>query len=92
LHDAVQCEQEGVPATVVITSAFPPIAETTARTLGVPGYHYIVVEHPIWTRTDEWMAATAAAVCDDVVRQLTVQAPTMESADSAPGSPDLPGS
>jgi hypothetical protein len=71
VHDAVQCEEEGVPATVVVTEVFPSIAEGTAVTLGVPGYHYAVIPHPIWTRDEAWMTGTADAIADLVASQLS---------------------
>jgi hypothetical protein len=71
VHDSVQFEAAGVPATTVITEVFKTIAESTATTLGVAGYHYAVVPHPIWARTPEWMHATAESIADLIADQLT---------------------
>jgi hypothetical protein len=73
VHDSVQCETAGIPATTVITEAFPTIAEGTAATLGVPGYHYAVVPHPIWTRDAEWMLAAAEEIAETIIAQLTMR-------------------
>jgi hypothetical protein len=71
LHDAIQCEQAGVPATVVITDVFPPVLTATGATLGAADYHSIVVEHPIWTRTMDWMEQVSEEMADQIVAQLT---------------------
>ncbi|MDQ1396409.1 MAG: hypothetical protein QOG64_1668 [Acidimicrobiaceae bacterium] len=71
MHDAVQCEAEGVPATAVITEVFTTIADGTGLSLGMPGYHYAVVPHPIWTRTPEWMRTTAEDLAGVIIEQLT---------------------
>jgi len=60
---------------VVVTDVFPSIAEGTASTLGVPGYHYAVIPHPIWTRTPEWMTETADSIADLVAGQLSTYRP-----------------
>jgi hypothetical protein len=73
VHDSVQSEAAGIPATTVITEAFPTIADGTAATLGVPGYHYAVVPHPIWTRDAEWIRATAEEIAETIIDQLTTR-------------------
>lgn len=83
MHDAVQCEAEGVPATAVLTDVFTTIAEGTAIALGVPGYHYAVVAHPIWTRTSDWMRATGEQLADLITGQLTAVQPTAAPPDGA---------
>ncbi|MHB1808526.1 MAG: UGSC family (seleno)protein [Solirubrobacteraceae bacterium] len=52
LHDAVQLERLGVPATVVITDVFQRTIASFSRTLGVEGYHSVVLPHPVSSRSD----------------------------------------
>ena len=49
----------GLPATVLITTPFQTLARKTANNLGQPGFVVQVVEHPVWTRDDAWIAAAA---------------------------------
>lgn len=64
-------EEAGVPATVLITEPFQGIVATHAAKLGAPGYHALVVPHPIWSRDEAGMEALARQVVDAAVAQLT---------------------
>jgi hypothetical protein len=67
----VLLEEAGVPATVLITEPFQGIVATHAAKLGAPGYHALVVPHPIWSRDEAGMEALARQVVDAAVAQLT---------------------
>lgn len=71
MHDAVQLEELGIAATVVITDPFQSLVASQARNLGVPGYHNVMVPHPISTKNDEHLRGLARSVVDSVRRQLT---------------------
>lgn len=64
-------EQCGTPATVLITEPFQGIVATSAARLGAPGYHSLVVPHPIWSRDEEGLRALARQLVDTAVAQLT---------------------
>lgn len=57
-------ERAGVPAVAVMTSAFVDGAELMAAALGVPGYPFAVIEHPISSATDAELEAKARATLD----------------------------
>jgi len=59
LHDAVAGERAGTPAVGVMTSAFVDGAALMATALGVPGYPFAVITHPISSATDEELRAKA---------------------------------
>lgn len=63
-------EQLGVPAAVVITEPFQGLAASFARSLGMPGYPAAMVPHPVSSKDEPWLAATAARVADAVARDL----------------------
>jgi hypothetical protein len=50
LHDAIQLESLGVPATVIITDVFPRTVASFARALGADGYAPVVLPHPVSSR------------------------------------------
>jgi hypothetical protein len=52
LRDAIMMESRGIPSTVIITEPFQGIVATHAVKLGIPGYHSVVLPHPIW-KTDD---------------------------------------
>jgi len=51
LHDGVSFEQFGKRAIVVCTEPFEVTAKNIARLLGLPDYPFVMVEHPIGSRT-----------------------------------------
>ena len=51
MHDGVSFEQFGKRAIVVCTEPFEVTAKNIARMLGLPDYPFVMVEHPIGSRT-----------------------------------------
>ena len=70
MHDAVSAERLGTPAVAVVTTAFVTGAETMAAALGVAGYGFAVVEHPIASATSTELAAKAASALDQATPLL----------------------
>ncbi|MCS7174062.1 MAG: hypothetical protein N0A24_12005, partial [Armatimonadetes bacterium] len=70
MADGIALEGRGIPTAVVITEAFSGIADTMARDLGVPGYPYVLIPHPISSLTAEELRARAEAALPEVVRLL----------------------
>jgi hypothetical protein len=70
LHDAVQIEAQGTPATLMITEPFQGLAASFSRTLGIPGYHNVMVPHPIASKDDDYLRLLAEKVADTVYQQL----------------------
>ena len=74
LHDALQFERHGVPATVVITDIFQRSVAAHARELGAEGYHTVVLPHPMSTRADERIRRCVRDAAAAAVEQLTAPA------------------
>jgi hypothetical protein len=55
----------GTPSAAVITTGFVDGAELMSSALGLPGYPFAVIPHPISSATDEELRAKAA----DTLRQ-----------------------
>jgi hypothetical protein len=51
LHDGISFEQLGKRAVVLCTEPFEVTAKNIARMLGLPDYPFVMVEHPIGSRT-----------------------------------------
>jgi hypothetical protein len=64
LHDAISAERVGTPAIGVMTSAFVNGAELMASALGVPGYPFVVIDHPIASATDAELEDRARATVE----------------------------
>jgi hypothetical protein len=67
----VLLEEQGTPATVVLTEPFQGLAASFATTLGMPAYPTVVVPHPIAPRSDAELDELADAVADAVIARLT---------------------
>jgi hypothetical protein len=66
-------ERQGVPAIGVMTTRFVNAAELMARVLGMPGYKFAVIDHPISSASDERLAEYARKTMDQV-RELLLRA------------------
>ena len=71
VHDAVEFEKRGIPATVFITQAFKNAAAQQFRNAGMEGHPFIELPHPVSNLTPEEMRAVTLRFVDDMVRQLT---------------------
>ena len=72
MHDAIAAERQGVPAIGVMTERFVSAAELIARVLGMPGYEFAVIGHPVSSATSDGLQAMARATIDQV-RGVLVQ-------------------
>jgi len=71
VHDTIEFEKRGIPATVVITQAFRNTAEFQFKGKGMEGHPYIELPHPISNLKSAEMRALILGFVDDVVRQIT---------------------
>lgn len=62
MHDAVTGEGLGVPSVGVMTEPFADGAALMAQTLGLAGYRFATIGHPIASASREQLAAWAADV------------------------------
>tara|TARA_B100001741_G_C16289735_1_gene476221 strand:+ start:443 stop:661 length:219 start_codon:yes stop_codon:yes gene_type:complete len=51
LHDGISFEALGKRAVVICTEPFEVTAKNIARVLGIPDYPFVMVEHPIGSRS-----------------------------------------
>jgi len=70
LHDSVAAERVGVPAFGVMTTRFVTAAELMSRVLGMPGYGFAVIEHPISSADDARLEALARATMEQLSKLL----------------------
>ena len=70
VHDTVELEKRGVPATVVITSAFRKAAEFQFRGRGMAQHGYVELPHPISNLKPEEVRELALRYVDEIARQL----------------------
>jgi hypothetical protein len=53
-----------VPAVGVMTTRFVSAAELMARVLGMPGYKFAIIDHPLSSASDERLAEYARATLE----------------------------
>ena len=63
-------ERLGVPAIAVMTNRFVSAAELMARVLGMEGYPFAVIPHPVSSASDEDLKAMAVSTIAQVRRLL----------------------
>ena len=71
VHDTVEFEKRGIPATVFLTQVFKNAAVHTCRTRGMDGHPLIELPHPVSNLTVPEMRALTLRFVDQMVRQLT---------------------
>ena len=71
VHDTVEFEKRGIPATVVLTSVFRNAAIHSFRTKGLEGHPFIELPHPISNLTTDEMRALTLRYADELAAQLT---------------------
>jgi hypothetical protein len=71
VHDTIEFEKRGIPATVVITAAFRSAAVFQFKGKGMDGHPYVELPHPISNLKPDEMKELTLRYVDQVVRQLT---------------------
>lgn len=70
VHDTIEFEKRGIPATVIITQAFRNAAVFQFRSRGMEGHPYIEMPHPISNLKSEEMRALSLTYVDRLAAQL----------------------
>ena len=71
VHDTVEFEKRGIPATMFLTQVFKNAAVYQFRSKGMDGHPYIELPHPVSNLTPEEMRAVTLKYVEQMVRQLT---------------------
>ena len=71
VHDTIEFEKRGIPATVIITQAFKNACVFQFKGKGMEGHPYIEMPHPISNLKPDEMKALTLGYIDEIVRQLT---------------------
>ena len=56
-----------------MTTRFVSAAELMSRVLGMPGYAFAVIDHPVSSATDDDLAAMASATIEQMRTLLSLQ-------------------
>ena len=73
VHDAIEFEKRGIPATVVLTRIFRNPCEYQFKSKGMEGHPYIELPHPVSQLSAAEMREVSLRFVDEVLRQLTAQ-------------------
>ncbi len=71
VHDAVEFEKRGIPATVFLTSTFKNAAVHAFRAKGMDGHPFVELPHPISNLTHDQMRDVTLKFVDQFVKQVT---------------------
>jgi hypothetical protein len=71
VHDTVEFERRGIPATMILTSVFTNAAIHQFRVRGLDGHRFVELPHPISNLTSAQMREVTLRHVDEMVRYLT---------------------
>ena len=71
VHDTVEFEKRGIPATMILTSVFTNAAIHQFRVRGLDGHPFVELPHPISNLTSDQMRDVTLRHVDEIVRHLT---------------------
>jgi hypothetical protein len=71
VHDTVEFEKRGIPATMFLTGVFKNAAVHQFRSKGMDGHPFIELPHPISNLSTDEMRAVTLRFMHEFVRQLT---------------------
>ena len=71
VHDTVEFEKRGIPATMFLTQAFRNAGIYQFRSKGMDGHPFIELPHPVSNLTPDEMRALTLQYVDQMVRQIT---------------------
>ena len=71
VHDTIEFEKRGIPATVIITQAFTNACIFQFRAKGMEGHAYIELPHPISNLTPDEMRKVTLGFVEQFVKQVT---------------------
>jgi hypothetical protein len=71
VHDTVEFEKRGVPATMILTGVFKNAAVHQFRSRGLDGHPFVELPHPISNLTAPQMRDLTLRHMDEIVRCLT---------------------
>lgn len=71
VHDTVEFEKRGIPATMFLTQVFKNAAVYQFRSKGMDGHPYVELPHPVSNLTTDQMRAVTLRFIEQMMRQLT---------------------
>ena len=71
VHDTVEFEKRGIPASVFLTQTFRNAAIHAFRVKGMEGHPYVELPHPISNLTAAQMRTVTQRFVDQFVKQVT---------------------
>ena len=70
MHDGIEMEKLGIPTASIVTHVFINTANAMTKMMGVPGFDYVVAQHPLSSLTDAEVKARAEELAPEVERIL----------------------
>jgi len=71
VHDTIEFEKRGIPATVIITQAFKNATVFQFRSKGMEGHPYIEMPHPISNLSPEEMRLLTLQYVEEAYGHIT---------------------
>lgn len=73
MADGIIFEKLGVQTATLVTDAFRASGDAMARRMGMPGYHYVMLPHPVANLTPDECRERACDVLPEIVDVLGLE-------------------
>jgi hypothetical protein len=71
IHNSIELEKKGLPTTVICSSKFETLIETTARAKGFPNFSHLTLPHPIAENDAALIKGKADSAIEELINILT---------------------
>ena len=71
IHNSIELEKKGLPTTVICSSKFETLIETTARAKGFPNFSHLTLPHPIAENDAALIRGKADSAIEELINILT---------------------
>ena len=68
----MQLEKRGVPTAAIVTTSFTSLAQTYAKSQGLPGLPFVVVQHPVGGLQPDEASQRIVPVVGELMEALTL--------------------
>ncbi len=70
MYDSIELEKLGIPAIAICTEPFESGAKAMTELGGIPGYPFVLIEHPIGSLTPEELHERAMNAAPQILASL----------------------
>ncbi|MDP2950351.1 MAG: hypothetical protein Q8P22_12545 [Chloroflexota bacterium] len=86
MHDLIEFEKLGIPATAIVTVGFDGDATHSAKAFGLPNLPFVLMPYTLTSRTPDQIRGDMDPLIPGLIKALTTQPPTKVTIDTLVGT------